>query len=467
MIKNRLSVNLLWVVAIFAIVIRLMFLFRPMGYDEAFSFLMFASQPLKVSLRSCIVPNNHFFHTLLVHMITKILPPYPWAIRLPALIAGIAIVPFGYLAFKTIYCKEVGFLVVSLIAGSSILIEYSVNARGYTLMILFFLLGLWLLWQALKKNRLILWMGFILISALGFYTIPVMLYPFTFSLLSSLFVYRGEMDKRKLIKFCIAVSTTAIVVGLLYLPVVCKTGIDYLSKNPTFKPHPLSGVIQSMEELVFKIYSNWHRDLFYPIKIIFLVLFSLSLFTAEFKKINRIFLFSGIATALGLILITRRIPFPRCFLYLLPVYFGMIASGLYSVIQKHRNSAVIFMCISVIIFMGLGLFIKGEIYNSDVGGRLQAPEKIVYIISGLLKPGDKVLAYCPVDAILGYYFFLHRLPYTFLDLDLKTAERLFVVLRTGQDLNYVWEKFPESKTFGKFWQILKMDDIRIYLSFRR
>ena len=50
--------TLLAVVAVGAI-LRLIFLFQPMRYDEAFSFLFFASRPLSEGLSDYAAPNNH------------------------------------------------------------------------------------------------------------------------------------------------------------------------------------------------------------------------------------------------------------------------------------------------------------------------------------------------------------------------------------------------------------------------
>ena len=60
-----------------------------MRFDEAFTFLRFASQPLLEGLTTYAEPNNHLFHTLLVHISTSLFGDQPWAIRLPALLAGV------------------------------------------------------------------------------------------------------------------------------------------------------------------------------------------------------------------------------------------------------------------------------------------------------------------------------------------------------------------------------------------
>ena len=51
-----------------AIVLRARELSQPIRYDEAATWLDYASQPLGRALSDYRFPNNHLFHTLLVHL---------------------------------------------------------------------------------------------------------------------------------------------------------------------------------------------------------------------------------------------------------------------------------------------------------------------------------------------------------------------------------------------------------------
>ena len=111
-----------------------------MRYDESVTFVHYASRPWYIALTNYTAPNNHVFHSLLVHASTWIFGGAPWAIRLPALIAGILLVPASYVAARALVREARGALAASLVAGSSMLVEYSTNARGYTILALVFVL---------------------------------------------------------------------------------------------------------------------------------------------------------------------------------------------------------------------------------------------------------------------------------------------------------------------------------------
>ncbi|MCD6081165.1 MAG: glycosyltransferase family 39 protein [Candidatus Omnitrophica bacterium] len=465
MVDERIQIKTLCWLTVLAGIIRLSFIFRPIGYDEALSFLVFGSKPLKEALTNYVIPNNHLFHTFLVHMVTAVLPPYPWIIRLPAFIAGVVMVPCSYFVFELLYSSRIALLVSSMIAASSILVEYSVNARGYTLMIVFFLLSLGAMLKVMTEDRFKWWFLFVISSILGFYTMPVMIYPFGFTLLLIPLVFKTRINKKFVNKFLLAILIIGLGVFILYLPVICKTGINRLVEISTFKPIPLSEIAQRMNVLFLKIYAVWNRDLFSPLEIIFIVSFFISLFKGRFRDKNRAILLSAIVATVGLILLTRLVPFPRCFLFLLPIYFGMISSGLHEIISFRRKGVMYFLSGLLILFMYLGIGMKKGIYHSDVEGRLKDPERIIYVLKRILRPGDKVLAYYPVDAIVSYYFFLHRLSYTYLDVNFQQAKRIFAVLQSGQDLDYLLGKFTISKTAGDFREILNLGEVQIYLAY--
>src|SRR5207245_4620972 len=60
--------------------------------------IYYASHPLSVALTIYGSPNNHILHSLLMHFAYRMFGSAEWALRLPALLAGIAIVPLTYVA---------------------------------------------------------------------------------------------------------------------------------------------------------------------------------------------------------------------------------------------------------------------------------------------------------------------------------------------------------------------------------
>ncbi len=165
---------------IFAIgaAIRVLFLFQPIRYDEAFTYLNFASRPWAVALSDYSWPNNHIFHTALVRASYLLFGDGVWAIRLPAFVAGALVPPATYLVVRSFYDRRGALMAMGLAAASSPLVLYSTNARGYTILTVFALVLLALARDQKVKAHPGGWIAIVVVSALGAFTLPVMLYPF-------------------------------------------------------------------------------------------------------------------------------------------------------------------------------------------------------------------------------------------------------------------------------------------------
>src|SRR5262245_38990681 len=77
---------------VLGVVLRVRALEQPINYDEAFTYLQYASRPFLIGLSNYSYPNNHLFHTLLVHASIRLFGSALWAIRIPACVAGCAAV---------------------------------------------------------------------------------------------------------------------------------------------------------------------------------------------------------------------------------------------------------------------------------------------------------------------------------------------------------------------------------------
>ena len=160
-----------------AVAIRVAYLDVPLRYDEATTYNNFVSKPLYVALANYATPNNHLLHTFLAKVSVAVFGNEPWAIRLPALLAGIALVPATFAVARVYFGRVAALLAAALVAASSTLVEYSTNARGYTLAALataiVFLAGA----RALERDSVGAWAAVAVVGALGLYAVPIMVYP--------------------------------------------------------------------------------------------------------------------------------------------------------------------------------------------------------------------------------------------------------------------------------------------------
>lgn len=179
-------------IIVLGIVLRVRVLWQPINYDEAFTYIVYANRPWLIAWANYSEPNNHLLHTLLVHVSISVFGNAVWALRVPALIAGCLAMPLAYAVTRRMTGRNEALIVIALTATSQMLIAFSVCARGYTMLLDLFLLALLFGHEIISRRSSQPWPLFVVSCALGFFTIPVFLYPYL-SMLTWLFL-AGRRD---------------------------------------------------------------------------------------------------------------------------------------------------------------------------------------------------------------------------------------------------------------------------------
>lgn len=208
----------------------------PVRGDEAFTLLSFAAQPLWAAVSTYPAPNNHVLHTLLVFITHRLGEWEEVTLRIPAFLAACLALPVAYCFVRREHGWFAAGLATALIATSPLFIEYATNARGYTLLTLFFLLSL-LCAQTLlcRPAATRTWALFAVCIALGFFTIPIMAFPAAVTVAWMLIVRWHQGGAAAMPAFMArtaAWSGVALVLALiLYVPVLTVSGYDALFTN--------------------------------------------------------------------------------------------------------------------------------------------------------------------------------------------------------------------------------------------
>ena len=171
--------RLVLLVIVPASVLRLMLLRRPVAYDEAYSYVNFASRSWYLAISDYNSPNNHLLNTLFMCVCRYWGGQRETLFRIPALLIGILLVVLIY-RWAVTWADRWTALVAATLAGCSpLLISYSVDARGYTLVVFFAVLldhSLGRIHDGSSRAALywvLAWASLVL----GCFAIPVMLYP--------------------------------------------------------------------------------------------------------------------------------------------------------------------------------------------------------------------------------------------------------------------------------------------------
>jgi hypothetical protein len=435
-------------------VLRARYLSQPMRYDEAFTYLAYASQPLAKGLARYDYPNNHLLHTLLAHLTTGVLGNHPWSLRLPAYTAGVALVPAWWWAVRGLYPGAAGLLTAGLVAGSSPLVEFSTNARGYMLVALDCALLVGAATALLRRATLLRWAGLAVLIALGLWTIPVALLP-----VGAVAAWLGVEAlarrppggrSRFLAGLALALVAAGCLTVALYLPVLRGWGVDAVAGNRFVAP---VGRDVFLRRLPGSLEGAWQlavRDAPRALVLVLLAGVALGLLGHRRLGAQRVPLLPvAVIWCAGLVLVQRVVPFARVWLFLFPVVFGTAAAGLTMLWpRRHTPLAAPLAALALLAVLAGATVTSGGVLRSPETGTLRAAAPMAAILRDRLAPGDAVVAALPGNQPLAYYLDREGIPPgRYLGRpgrDLLQRRRLFVVVdeAEGQTLHGLLAAFP-------------------------
>lgn len=415
---------------------RLRFLFRPLQVDEAYSLNEYAARPLWEGLGWYTFPNNHLLNTALVHGVTRLLGEVPWAVRLPALVAGLLLIPATSRLVADRAGRAAGLIAAAIAAASAPLVNYSTNARGYGFVVLATVVLLILARRLVERGgRLADWAAFVVVAAVGFFAIPTMLYPFAGVML--LLGWRAVAPRRwggrrlRIDRWLLAGLATVALTLALYMPVFLGTGWRSLVANPFVVPRPLPDVLLGLPGSLVLAWRQWHTD--WPLAAA-LPLLGLAILAAARPGRGRSLgglLLVLVGTGAAIALAQRVIPYDRVWLFLLPVYAGCVGAGLVEL--AGIVPALGRLRVPPIAAAGLALGLALPVVLGDGLPRetrelsLYDAEAIAALLEARLGPDDAVAVYVPGDAPLKAAFRRRGLPVEYLyDYRIARARRVYV-----------------------------------------
>lgn len=466
--------------------LRISYIDQPMRLDEAETYNQYIANSIFVRVISDYrFPNNHILHTALMYFSAKFFGSAPSFLRLPAMLGGVAMIIGVYFLARKLFDKNVALFSALIVATSSYLIEYSTNARGYTLMAFFALLMLYAAHRIVFQNQG--WFLFSISTFLGFLTLPTTLYVYLGALAwLAFYVYRTEKKgRRKKIRqfaiYCLAVPVVLVFFG--YLPAIIFSGFKAISAAKHVTPLSLENYINQIPITLKDAFTLWHRDyslvsrIFFAFSFLTVVIgyFSFLKKTAasveddrpRFKNLlqrNRSstsLIFSIFISTFAVSLFQRIIPYQRTLTFLIPLYAIVAGFGVSSLLQillkKFFAPVYYFFAILLLIYLSNTILINKSVLRSGETGAFPDAEVIVNFLRDKIKPGDQILAETPAKEILYFYLQKYGINPLILEANYRPRypPRQFIVFNYNQ-LNWKeWkakhlETDPEARVIQQF-----------------
>jgi hypothetical protein len=403
------------------IFLRLWHLGRPVRYDEAWTYMEFASRPLVRALSDYRAPNNHLLNTVLVHFSTQLFGNTTFGLRFPALAAGCFAIPMSWFATRAFYGRLAGILAAGCVAALPTFIEFSINARGYALQWLF-ILAVMVFAMMLHENPSLRtgWIGLVIAAVGGMYCIPTMLVPvggvFLWMLASRL-VDGKPIDLVGLVrKLSLASLAIGLLSILLYVPPLIVAGPDALMSRGMVTWQQQGDFRSGFGHLGQCAWVQWTEGV--PMGALWILLGGLVVGLLFHRRVCEHRVPMTIALCLSAAIVARAshvFAFPRVWSYLLLSAVMTASAGLSLVLTllggRSRVRRVVLAGVAsaaLAVFVGAGVIKQRALLTSNETGTIIDADQIVRFLSSELRPGDSLMG----NAIIEYEL-LRRSPKLF------------------------------------------------------
>ena len=224
--KDWIENNRLFSIMLLGVVIACCFYFtrRTLFYDELWTFQHFVQEGPLYSATHYPFPNNHILYSVLCAVVYWITGNAWVSLRGIALAATLVNCCLLYYIGKKLFSKNAALVCVLFYVCNKMVNFQIVQGRGYTLSVTFFLLGLILIYCISREEKRKLYLTYMVVCALGMYTIPTFLYSMVgLSVLGGVYLLYRRYFKR-LLKLIAASVGAAILTICLYMPMFVVQG---------------------------------------------------------------------------------------------------------------------------------------------------------------------------------------------------------------------------------------------------
>ncbi|MCK9578840.1 MAG: glycosyltransferase family 39 protein [Methanoregula sp.] len=328
------------------------------------------------------------FHPPLFNWITHIMLMFGQSeviLRLVPAIFGTLAIPVFYLIGKELRDKNVGIISAALLTVSYFGIFYSQEARAYSMVLFVFSLAVLFYLRALRTNTLSDWALFGIFSAIAVWTHYYTLIAIGVIYLHAIFMLRDRLKKGLgEAKYLLASVGIMTVISLPLLILVIERYFTLTASAPTYG---VLGPVLIQETIVR--FSGGYSQFSGIIAVVYFILMVAGLVFLISENRNKALLWGMLLVlplAISIVLSSKMTMNPRYLIYLLPVYFTVIAMA-YPLIHKlipDRKALYAFVLVILIINVPLLAGYYGSFVKEDWRG-------LAAIVQSETQDGDLVV----------------------------------------------------------------------------
>jgi len=294
----------------------------PLTYDEAWTFLNFTEKGIASSISYYPAPNNHIFFSVLTNISSHLPLSYHMMVRVPSVLGNCLFLFLLYAFCRRLYNYKIAITMATIVSFLYPVFYYGFTARGYSYILLFFLINYYSIISLLMDpNQAARYLFvFSISSVLGFYTMPAFLYPYItiniFLAAWALFTRRWNLFKYMVLWGIV----TGACVLILYTPIFIVSGIKAVTSNSYVSPIPRALIIPNLLPHFLLTYNTFFYFLYSLPLAVVIVLLAFIDRPYQFVALFNLWI---ISFSFVIPILHSVIPFPRNWVYLIiPVIFS-------------------------------------------------------------------------------------------------------------------------------------------------
>jgi hypothetical protein len=284
----------------------------------------------------------------------------------------------------------------------------------------------------------------VLIAALGFYTVPIMLYPCSGLFLWILFSWNESPNPARSAQevfeeLAFFAGLTAVTSFLLYGPVFAVSGLRAVISNKFVTAVPFHDFLGKMPSSLLETWLQWNWGFSRPAAwVLGAGVMAALIWHRRCSRFRVPYLFALFTAVLPILLMQRVVPFERVWLFALPLYFIISAAGLSVIASKlssARNTGPLLAIMVAILATWAGVqgLARHSVLATNEGRGIEAVAKYLKAASGA---NDSLISSIESNGPLRYYLQVHGVPASLLAAPAKS--HAFVVVNETTH-----ESFPQ------------------------
>ena len=421
----RRELALLAAIVVLGAAARLTWITSPIRLDEAISFMNF-SRLGAVHAATNYHTNSHTLNSLLMVLSTWLFGESEAALRLPSFLCGLAVIPLAGRVVRRVAGGPAALLSAALVAATPGMVEFGFLARGYSIQIMLFFMLLMSVRRLAVRGGAWAGLGVALLPAALMYTMLSSLYPVAVAAAWGFVLAWRERGGRGAASIVAAFVVSAGITTLLFTPMLLVSGLAAITDNYYVQPQPLGVVLNRFPASLLSTWQGWWRGL--PA---WLPLLTVPPFAAGLLRLRgRLPLWTVVTVLPVLLLLQRVVPYPRTWLFLLPLYLGTAAAGAVWLAARGRPCRGRTGLAALLIALAGALWspVNAAIETSpECSGWPDDREVAAALAAQGISMTDRVVSNS-VYSRLHYYFRRHGLPHDAIDLPPDAAtRRVFLV----------------------------------------